>query len=211
MADATASKDASPLGLVLKGRRGSGKTHLLGWVRQQIQDQGGYFFLVSLLDAKGFWDSVLASMIEGLFRTVPGSDTQLRLFLRRLSSVVGAPRPARRAVMGETELTPAALDAFVRGLGEYDRLVARECDDTVRALALSASDDVGASRPRGELLQLGAGGRAGRARPVAHAAEAAHRAGDRPRAVQAARADRPDRDGRRPDRHADLAVVGGVA
>jgi hypothetical protein len=142
MADAKASKDASPLGLVLKGRRGSGKTHLLGWVRQQIQDQGGYFFLVSLLDAKGFWDSVLASMLEGLFRGVPGSDTQLRLFLRRLSSVVGAPRSARRAVMGETELTPAALDAFVLGLGDYDRLVARECDDTARALALSASDDV---------------------------------------------------------------------
>lgn len=142
MADAKASKDASPLGLVLKGRRGSGKTHLLGWVRQQIQDQGGYFFLVSLLDAKGFWDSVLASMLEGLFRAVPGSDTQLRLFLRRLSSVVGAPRSARRAVMGETELTPAALDAFVLGLGDYDRLVARECDDTARALALSASDNV---------------------------------------------------------------------
>ncbi|MGN9906036.1 helicase HerA domain-containing protein [Phytohabitans sp. LJ34] len=142
MADAKASKDASPLGLILKGRRGSGKTHLLGWVRQQIQDQGGYFFLVSLLDAKGFWDSVLASMLEGLFRGVPGSDTQLRLFLRRLSSVVGAPRSARRAVMGETELTPAALDAFVLGLGDYDRLVARECDDTARALALSASDNV---------------------------------------------------------------------
>ena len=142
MADAKASKDANPLGLVLKGRRGSGKTHLLGWVRQQIQDQGGYFFLVSLLDAKGFWDSVLASMLEGLFRGVPGSDTQLRLFLRRLSSVVGAPRSARRAVMGETELTVEALDAFVHGLGEYNQLVARECDDTARALALSASDDV---------------------------------------------------------------------
>lgn len=60
MVDASTSKGGSPLGLVLKGRRGSGKTHLLGWVRQQIQDQGGYFFLVSLLDAKGFWESVLA-------------------------------------------------------------------------------------------------------------------------------------------------------
>jgi hypothetical protein len=142
IADAKASKDASPLGLVLKGRRGSGKTHLLGWVRQQVQDQGGYFFLVSLLDAKGFWDSVLASMTEGLFRPVPGSDTQLRLFLRRLSSVVSAPRSARRAVMGETELTTAALDAFVRGLSDYDRMVARECDDTVRALVLHISDDL---------------------------------------------------------------------
>ena len=142
IADAKASKDGSPLGLVLKGPRGSGKTHLLGWVRERIQDQGGYFFLVGLLDAKGFWDSVLDSMLDGLFRPVPGSDTQLRLFLRRLSSVVGAPRSARRAVMGETELTPAALDAFVRGLAGHDRMVARECDDTIRALVLYAADDV---------------------------------------------------------------------
>ncbi|MCU1656960.1 MAG: hypothetical protein JWO57_1616, partial [Pseudonocardiales bacterium] len=142
LADAKASKDASPLGLVLKGRRGSGKTHLLGWVRQQIQDQGGYFFLVSLLDAKGFWESVLASMTDGFFRAVPGSDTQLRLFLRRLSSVIGASRSARRAVMGETELTPAALDDFVSSLNDHDRLVARECAGTIRALALYISNDL---------------------------------------------------------------------
>ncbi|MFB9833014.1 helicase HerA domain-containing protein [Actinoallomurus acaciae] len=142
MADAKASQDGSPLGLVLVGRRGSGKTHLLGWVRQQIQDQGGYFFLVSLLDARGFWDSVLTSMTAGLFRAVPGSDTQLRLFLRRLSAVIGAPRSARRAVMGETELTPAALDDFLFSLSDHDRLIAHECDGTVRALALSVSSDV---------------------------------------------------------------------
>jgi DNA helicase HerA-like ATPase len=142
MADAKASKDGSPLGLVLVGRRGSGKTHLLGWVRQQIQDQGGYFFLVSLLDARGFWDSVLASMTAGLFRAVPGSDIQLRLFLRRLSSVISAPRSARRAIMGETELTPAALDEFLVSLSDYDRLVAHECDGTVRALALYVSSNV---------------------------------------------------------------------
>src|SRR2546429_7916477 len=81
-------------------------------------------------------------MLEDLCGAVPGSDTQLRLFLRRLSSLVGAPRSARRDVMGETELTPAALDAFLAGLGDYDRSVARECDDTARALALFASDDV---------------------------------------------------------------------
>ncbi|SDT31657.1 ATP-binding protein [Actinoplanes derwentensis] len=142
MADARASTGGSPLGLVLRGRNGSGKTHLLGWVRQQIQEQGGYFFLVSLFDAKMFWDSVLASMMDGLFRMVPGSDTQLKLFMRRLSAVVGAPRAARRAVMGETMLTPEALDAFTVGLSGHDRLVARECDSTFRALALSASEDI---------------------------------------------------------------------
>nr|WP_221376463.1 DUF87 domain-containing protein [Actinoplanes polyasparticus] len=142
-ADATASRDASPIGLVVQGQRGSGKTHLLGWVRQQVQERGGYFFLVSLLDAGGFWDSVLAAMLDGLSRPIPGADqTQLTVLLRRLSAMVGAPRKSRRAVMGDTELTRADLDAFIEGLGEFDRQVARSSQETARALALSASEDV---------------------------------------------------------------------
>jgi hypothetical protein len=141
--EAASSADSSPIGLVLQGQRGSGKTHLLGSIRQQVQEQGGYFFLVSMLDAGTFWDSVLAAILDGLSRPVPGSrQTQLTLLLRRLSAMVGAPRAARRAVMGETELSRAALDAFIMGLGEYDRQVARSSQETARALALSASLDV---------------------------------------------------------------------
>src|SRR5687768_10704639 len=135
VADARSSTGGSPVGLVLQGQRGSGKTHLLGWTRQQVQDQGGYFFLVGLLDAGGFWDSVLAAMLDGLSRPVPGNpETQLVLLLRRLSAMVGAPRRARRAVMGETELTRSSLDAFIEGLGEFDRHVARSSQETARAL-----------------------------------------------------------------------------
>ncbi len=141
LAAATASQDSSPIGLVLQGQRGSGKTHLLGWVRQQIQSAGGYFFLVSLLDAKGFWDSVLESMLDGLARPVDGGEPQLTLLLRRLSSRIGAPRTARRAVMGEVALSRAAIDAFVGGLADFAPYVARTCQDTARALALSASRD----------------------------------------------------------------------
>ena len=143
VADARASDGPSPIGLVLQGQRGSGKTHLLGWARQQVQRQEGYFFLVGLLDTGDFWPSVLSAMLDGLARPVPGSSqTQLVMLLRRLSAKVGAPRTARRAVMGETELTRAALDAFIEGLGEFDRHVARASQETARALALSASEDV---------------------------------------------------------------------
>ncbi|MCY1138212.1 DUF87 domain-containing protein [Actinoplanes sp. Pm04-4] len=141
LAEAGFSPDANPIGLVLEGRHGSGKTHLLGWVREQVQQQGGYFFLIGLLDGRTFWDGVLVFLLSGLTRPVPGSESQLRLLLRRLSSKIGAPRLARRAVMGETELTREALDAFAEGLSAYDSFVAHECRDTLRALALRASDD----------------------------------------------------------------------
>ncbi|WP_256787973.1 helicase HerA domain-containing protein [Frankia sp. AvcI1] len=140
--EAAASRDGSPIGLVLEGQRGSGKTHLLGWLRELVQADGGYFFLVSLLSAKDFWASVLASMLDGLARPVPGGEPQLRLLLRRLSSHVGAPRSARRAFMGEIGLTRDALDAFIECLGAVDDYVARTSRETARALALSASADV---------------------------------------------------------------------
>ncbi|WP_305788667.1 helicase HerA domain-containing protein [Symbioplanes lichenis] len=141
IAEAEGSADASPVGLALEGRQGSGKTHLLGWVREQVQQRGGYFFLVSLLDGRQFWEAVLQFVLDGLARGVSGEDTQLKLMFRRLSAQIGAPRHARRAVMGDTELTPAALDAFIEGLKAFDPYVHRHCRDTARALALLASDD----------------------------------------------------------------------
>jgi hypothetical protein len=141
IAEAEASADASPIGLVLEGRHGTGKTHLLGWVREQVQQRGGYFFLIGLLDGRDFWDGLLVFLLDGMAREVSEGETQLRLLLRRLASRIGAPRADRRAVIGETELTKAALNTFVSGLREYDRHVAHQCRDTLRALALRASDD----------------------------------------------------------------------
>jgi hypothetical protein len=49
---ARTSAGTNPLGIVLRGERGVGKTHLLGWVRQEMQRNGGYFFLVSVSSGK---------------------------------------------------------------------------------------------------------------------------------------------------------------
>lgn len=43
-ADAQRSESASPIGVVIRGVAGSGKTHLLGQIRQRVQQHGGYFF-----------------------------------------------------------------------------------------------------------------------------------------------------------------------
>ncbi|WP_214411841.1 ATP-binding protein [Sphaerisporangium fuscum] len=135
------SVEASPLGLVLQGQRGTGKTHLLGWVRERVQEDGGYFFLVGLLDARDFWQSVLVSMLDSLARQVDG-ESQLRMFLLRLSSYVGVPRMVRRELVGKAPLTKAALDVFVEGLRRFDGRVGTEAQDTLRALVLRASDDL---------------------------------------------------------------------
>ena len=61
IADAKRSTGTSPLGLVLQGRKGVGKTHLLGSVRRMVQREGGYFFLVELTTGQEFWNDVEAA------------------------------------------------------------------------------------------------------------------------------------------------------
>ncbi|MEU6426488.1 DUF87 domain-containing protein [Microbispora sp. NPDC046973] len=142
--EAEESTDASPIGIVIEGQRGAGKTHLLGWVRQKVHEEDGYFFLVSLLDARSFWESVLLSMLDSLSRPIPGSGTQLKELLWRLCLLAEVPEDARQSVIGEAPLSRQDMDVFVRALRMYDRNVGRDAQDVVRALVLRASRDLSA-------------------------------------------------------------------
>ncbi|GIF20894.1 DNA helicase HerA-like ATPase [Actinoplanes tereljensis] len=138
--DAKDSTDSSPIGVAILGQRGTGKTHLLGAVREQVQAEDGYFFLVSLLETSAFWRSTALSVLDGLARPSTGGGTQLTTFLRRLGDLVKAPRTVRRAIAGESELTRPAIDAFIDLIRKHDRQVGTESQDTARALALYAAD-----------------------------------------------------------------------
>ncbi|WP_405147440.1 DUF87 domain-containing protein [Sphaerisporangium sp. NBC_01403] len=141
LAEANYSVEASPIGVILQGQRGTGKTHLLGWVRQKVQEDGGYFFLVGLFDARDFWESVIVSVLDSLAREIDG-ESQLRMFLRRLSSLVGVQPMARQQLIGKAPLSKPALDALVEGLRRFDARVGGDAQDTLRALVLRASDDL---------------------------------------------------------------------
>jgi hypothetical protein len=139
--EARRSTESSPIGVAILGQRGTGKTHLLGAVRDQVQRAGGYFFLISLLETSAFWRSAALSVLDGLARPTADEDTQLTTFLRRLGDTINAPRSVRRAIVGESELTRPALDAFGDLVRKHNRQVGMESQDTARALALYAADD----------------------------------------------------------------------
>lgn len=145
IADARASTGASPVGLVLQGQKGVGKTHLLGSVRRMVQQQDGYFFLVELTSGDAFWDDVADAMRSELRRADDNGDLQLTALLRRLCRVADVPDDVTRSIMNQTPLTPANLRAFGNALRTVDGRIAVECGDTIRALALYASEhaDVG--------------------------------------------------------------------
>lgn len=143
LAEAAGRPDASPIGVVVQGQRGTGKTHVLGWVREQAQQQGGYFVLVGLLDAKGFWESTVVSILDSLSRRREDGQVQLAVLLDRLASMAGLSRMARRAITGKRAVTREELDLFVTALRRLDPRAGRECQDTARALVLLAGDDLG--------------------------------------------------------------------
>jgi hypothetical protein len=137
--EAGASHDGSPIGVAIQGQRGAGKTHLLGRVRQAVQHGGGYFFLVSLHDGGRFWESVVQSMLEGLWRETEGRERQLTAFLRRLAGRAGLLAGVEAAVVGGEALTPRDVNSLVGALRRLAPQVGLECQDTARALVLFGS------------------------------------------------------------------------
>ncbi|MGC5032028.1 ATP-binding protein [Micromonospora sp. DT229] len=136
------SRDASPIGIAVRGQRGAGKTHLLSRVREVTQLGGGYFFLVNLLDANTFWRSVAVSVLDGLHQAVDeDGTTQLHLFLQRLTDAVSLSVLTRMAVAGRAPMTVDRLNEFIAALGGLSRQIGIGCRDTARALALLASMD----------------------------------------------------------------------
>ncbi|KUI26670.1 AAA family ATPase [Mycobacterium sp. IS-1742] len=140
--DAERDPESTPLGVVIRGQAGSGKTHLLGQVRERVQQRGGYFFLVELLDAAGFWESARGGILESLGRPGGQRETQLKDVLWELSSIAHIGRAARRAVAGDDDLTPEVLDEFVNALHKVHRSTVRETHHTLRALVLLGAADL---------------------------------------------------------------------
>lgn len=141
-ADADRNPDSNPLGVVIRGQAGSGKTHLLGQVRERVQAQGGFFLLVELLDATSFWQSALGGVLGSLGRPGGQRDTQLKDVLWELSTLAHVGRADRRAVTGDDDLTPELLERFVNALHKTHRTTVRETQHTLRALVLLGSGDL---------------------------------------------------------------------
>jgi hypothetical protein len=142
-ADAGREPESSPLGVVVRGQAGSGKTHLLGQVRERVQSADGFFFVVELLDATSFWESARSGILESLGRPAAERETQLKELLWQLSSLAHVSRANRRAIAGEDDLTPEILATFVDALHELRPQTVRQTHHTLRALVLLGATDLG--------------------------------------------------------------------
>jgi Helicase HerA, central domain len=138
-----AARRSDPPGLVLEGGQGTGKTQLLGWVRECVQRDGGYFFLITLAHGETFWEGVLEAMLDSLNRPhAGGGDRQLEVLLGRLGELAGSSRTVQAVVQGRRS-TRVGLDRYAGDLGGRTGLRA-EVRDTARALAMYRSEDIAA-------------------------------------------------------------------
>ncbi|MGY4653744.1 helicase HerA domain-containing protein [Mycobacterium sp. URHB0021] len=142
--DAARDPVSTPLGVVVRGPAGSGKTHLLGQIRDRVQSSGGYFFVVELLDAASFWQSVRSGILESLGRPGAERETQLKDLLWDLSSIAHVSRADRRAIIGDDDLEPETLDRFVNAMAKARPDPVRQCHQTLRALVLLGAADLSA-------------------------------------------------------------------
>jgi hypothetical protein len=135
------STGASPIGFVLEGEKGVGKTHMVRWVRQEAQRRGGYFFLVKFLEGTPFWRSALHGVVQGFHE---GQGDQLTPLLTALAERTGRDAEQSSRLVGRIPVRREHLDDFIAALRGVDRLVWSECQDTLRALVLYAASDAAA-------------------------------------------------------------------
>lgn len=147
---AAASSGANPIGMVIQGEKGVGKTHLLNWVRQRVQAGGGYFFLMKLADTD-FWRNAVQSVVDDLYRRSVTGEIQLIALLQRLAEQTEITPELRAAVCGEAPLSSRQLDQFVSALRRLDPQVGTECQDTARALVCYVADGAAHKVGRGYL------------------------------------------------------------
>jgi Helicase HerA, central domain len=135
----------SPLGWVICGPAGTGKTHLLGTLRHQVWSAGGWFIMFDLLDVKDFWDTAGLSYLRSFQRRMPDGRLQSEAILGKLIDMATdgkAPQVSAAVLAGASpdELINLA-DRLISMLGhKYATEILRH-KHVLRALILLHSPD----------------------------------------------------------------------
>ncbi len=149
---------ANPLGRVIVGPAGAGKTHLLGSLRQEVMAGGGYFILVDMTDVREFWQTVLLGFLDSLERLDNNGHPQYERLIDHLFSEVallkrGSSRPSKLLKATNTKALLKLLKEAILPLSERYRRELHAHQDVLRALLLLNSKDIETSNAGYSWLQ----------------------------------------------------------
>jgi len=138
---------ASPLGWVITGHAGTGKTHLLGRFRAECARQHASFVLVDMTDVRDFWDTVLLGYITSLQQQLDGNTSQFEQLIFALIGQFKIKKPPAEIFAA---IRTATGDKLIQDLNTVASGVSRRFPreglahaDVVRAVLALKSEDQG--------------------------------------------------------------------
>ena len=139
------SKDSKPpLGQVVVGAPGAGKTHFLGVLRQQLALQGIGFILVDMTDVHDFWETTVQGYISSLREESEDGNPQFQLkqVIQCLLNLAGHANVSAEE-MAKLAAVPLhkGIMLILNAINQRNRQAANRYQDIVRALVLLNSDD----------------------------------------------------------------------
>jgi predicted ATPase len=138
-----------PLGMVLVGGGGSGKTHLLQWLRQfTFQQQAVTFLFADMTGVRDFWETMQLQAIASIDQQLSDGYRQCQHILTGLVNSV-IERPRDRPIVLADRLAKWSVDQMVdlarrliAHLKRRHRVQMTKHQDVLRALIMLMSDDI---------------------------------------------------------------------
>ncbi len=138
-------KGESPLGWVVVGGGGTGKTHLLGTFRREAARRRCAFVLVDMTDIRSFWETVLQGYIDSLQQPIEDGVFQYEWVLRNIIERLGPNKPVAQILTILAERKSRDLQGDIgKVLAALQKVNPRETlkyQDVVRALICLNSED----------------------------------------------------------------------
>ncbi len=137
---------SSPLGWVIAGPGGSGKTHLLRTLRKDAAARNAGFVLVDMTGVHDFWATVLLAYLESLQKPYINGKPQYHHLLEHLLNTISRTRAGRQhlklmAGLPEKKTIPI-VEGIIELLAKRNPSSIRQYQDTIRALVLLNSNDL---------------------------------------------------------------------
>ena len=135
-----------PLGKVIVGPAGYGKTHLIGELRRRICSSDGWFVLLDFIGIKDFWSSVALGFLNSLQVRMPGNKTQYDQLIIKLAEQLNLKRDltalTTKYQKRPQKLVSELVNLLVAALSRVEPVETRKNRDVVTALVLLISQDL---------------------------------------------------------------------
>lgn len=133
----------SPLGMVLVGSGGTGKTHLLSKVREQAFTKGIGFVLADMGNVRNFWEAVLQGYVSSLQENEASGTPQFKGILQSLIELTGSPTSVEQLAEKESaQALDKETQAILAALVSKERQLTIKFRDVIRSLLLLNSNHV---------------------------------------------------------------------